>query len=136
LGGTTNFLSGLHPDLTNYNRMTPPRADDLGFLVRDGSLPPRSLVFLVLAFGPSPIGSLPLQTLIPNATGNVCINFVEGSTLLSLTDGTGVAQFDLQLNSGQRALLAGMSPSDFWYQALVLTQTAAAHATGCGIQHL
>jgi hypothetical protein len=135
LGGTTNFLSGLNPDLHDFNAMTPARADDIGFLVRDPTLPPNSLVFLIVALGPSPAGSLPLRTIVsPGSRGNVCIDFTQGTTTLGFTNAAGVAQFALRLTGAQRNVFRNMAPFDFWYQALVLGTTDA-HGTGCGIQH-
>lgn len=145
LGGTTNFLSGLNPDLYDFSLSSTPRADDVGFLVTDGSVP-SSAVFVIVAFGPSPVGSVPLSTLTPavahpNTKGNVCIDFAFGTTFLGISDGTGVFQFMLTLTPAIRTLIQGLSPIDLWYQGFVLNSSAGGppfevHATGCGIQHL
>ncbi|GAB4160348.1 MAG: hypothetical protein Fur0037_27250 [Planctomycetota bacterium] len=100
----------------------------------------------MVAFGPSPIGSVPLTQLSPslahpNTRGNVCINFTNTAFLLSFTNGQGIAQTLLQLTPPVRAALQGASPIDIWYQGFLLnvagsTSQLELHATGCGIQHL
>lgn len=150
LGGTTNFFSGLHPDIYDGNLQTPPRADDIGFVVSDNSSPGMP-AFLMVAFGPSPIGSLPLSlvapiTAHPGTKGNVCIDFTTAATFFGLTDASGVYQQMMTLSPGARTLIQGLSqpnqPFDLWYQGFVLNLASGTgpalevHATGCGIQHL
>lgn len=144
-GGTTNMLSGQNPDINDFSLSVPPRADDIGFLVTEANLP-NSLVVLMVSFGPSPVGSLPLSTLSaafahPNTRGNVCINFTNAATLIGLTDANGRSQTMLTLTPATRAILGTAAPIDLWYQGFVLNSAATGgqlelHATGCGIQHL
>jgi hypothetical protein len=144
LGGTTNWLSGLNPDLNNFTNSTPARADDIGFVVTESGLP-FSPVFVLIALGPSPLGSLPVSTIMgpvanPATKGNVCIDFTTAASFLGFSDGTGVYQHMLTLTPAVRAAFQGLTPIDLWYQGFVLdtsaTQGFKVHATGCGIQHL
>lgn len=149
LGGTTNFFSGLYPDTYNGTASATPRADDIGFLVADSNFP-NSPVFVILAFGPSPLGSVPLSLLspavaAPGTRGNVCVDFTTGVTFFGLSNSTGQYQQMLTLNAGARSVIQGLtSPTqtfDFWYQGFVMNVGAAGpalevHATGCGVQHL
>lgn len=149
LGGTTNFISGLHPDVYNGNAMATPRQDDIGFLVTDVNFV-NAPVFVMLALGPNPLGSLPLASMAPavnapGTRGNVCIDFTTAVTFLGFTNGTGLYQHMLTLDAGSRSIIQGMSlplaPLEMYYQAFVLNPASAAgplevHATGCGIQHL
>jgi len=141
LGGTTNMFSGLYPDYNDSNLQTPARADDIGFLVNDISIP-NAPVFILVAFGGSPLGSQPLSALMqgsggPGTKGNICIDFTTAATFLAFSNATGVAQLMLPMGAGDRAAFASFSPIDVWYQAVVLdVNTFDAHATGCGIQHL
>lgn len=144
LGGTTNMFSGLNPDLNDFNLQTPARADDIGFLVNDASLP-NSPVFVLIAFGGSPLGSTPLAPLMaglsgPGTKGNVCIDFTSAATFLGFSNSTGVYQHMLALNAATRLAFQGLSPIDVWYQGFMLNTAAVggieAHATGCGVQHL
>ena len=141
LGGTTNMFSGLYPDYNDSNLQTPARADDIGFLVNDVSMP-NSPVFILVAFGGSPVGSQPLSLLMqglggPGTKGNVCIDFTTAATFLAFSNATGVAQLMLPMGAGDRAAFQFFSPIDVWYQGFALnTTTFDAHATGCGVQHL
>jgi len=144
LGGTTNWLSGLHPDLYDFTASTPPRADDVGFVVTDASLP-FAPVFVLVGLGGSPLGSLPVATIMgpsanPGTKGNACIDFTTAATFLGFSDGTGVYQHMLSLSPAVRTAFQGFSPIDLWFQGFVLdtaaTQGFKVHATGCGIQHL
>lgn len=144
LGGTTNMFSGLYPDLNDNHAQTPARADEIGFLVNDASLP-NAPVFVLIAFGGSPIGSTPLAPLMaglsgPGTKGNVCIDFTSAATFLGFSNATGVYQHMLALSPATRLALTGFSPIDVWYQGFMLNTAAVggieAHATGCGIQHL
>lgn len=144
LGGTTNFFSGLHPDVYDGNLSTLPRADDPGFLVTEATLP-NAPVFVIVALGPRPGGSAPLRALFPgalgpNTRGNLCID-PAGATFLGLADATGLHQRQFPLNPAARAIIQGLSapgaPFDLWYQGFVLdVNTLSVRATGCGIQHL
>ncbi|MCA8964283.1 MAG: hypothetical protein H6838_10710 [Planctomycetes bacterium] len=150
LGGTTNFFSGLHPDVYDANLQPTPRADDIGFVVSDNSSPIMP-AFLMVAFGPSPIGSLPLNVIAPSTAhpgtkGNVCIDFTTAVTFFGLTDAAGVYQQMLTLSPSARQIIQSLSlpnqPFDIWYQGFVLNlasgtgPTLEVHATGCGVQHL
>ncbi len=146
LGGTTNFISGLHPDVYDGNVSTPTRQDDIGFLVTDVNLP-NTPVLLLLALGPSPIGSLPLTTVLssavlPTSRGNLCADFVNGVTFVGFSNAQGLFQQMLTLPPATRALIQSLSlpnqPLDFWYQGFVLNLASGleVRATGCGIQHL
>lgn len=148
---TTGFVSGLHPDIYNARGANPPVLDEIGFAVKDGSLP-NAVGFVIVAFAGYPLGSVPLRNLSPllahaNTQGNVCIDLVPplSSTQLITTDALGSAEFRLPLTPQARAAVQAMSsptqPFDVWYQAFLIdTSTAGAqvamHATGCGIQHL
>lgn len=149
LGGTTNFFSGLHPDIYDGNLSVPPRADDIGFLVSEVNIP-NAPVFVILALGPSPVGSIPLANLTPavanpNTRGNVCVDFAFGVTFFGVSNAQGLYQHMLTLNPTIRSLIQGLSlpgqPYDIWYQGFVLNpnSTGGAYevrATGCGKQHL
>ncbi len=144
LGGTTNILSGTHPDVYDSLGSTPPRADDIGFLVNDVNLP-NAVVLTTVAFGPSPAGSIPLTVLVPpanspNTRGNVCVDFTTGALFVGFTDANGVHQFMMTLNAQARAQIQAASPMDIWYQSFILSPTATSplevHGTGCAIQHL
>jgi hypothetical protein len=141
LGGTTNMFSGLYPDYNDANLQTPARADDIGFLVNDVSMP-NAPVFILVAFGGSPVGSLPLSVLMqglggPGTKGNVCVDFTTAATFLTFSNATGVAQLMLPMSAGDRAAFAALTPIDVWYQGFALNPaTFDAHATGCGVQHL
>lgn len=144
LGGTTNMFSGLYPDFSDLNAQTPARADDIGFLVNDVSVP-NAPVFILISFQGSPIGSQPLLQLMqgaggPGTKGNVCVDFTAAATFLAFSNATGVAQLMLTMPPAVRAAYQSASPIDLWYQGFVLNTAAVggleAHATGCGIQHL
>lgn len=150
LGGTTNFFSGLHPDTYDANLQSTPRADDIGFVISDNSAPAMP-AFLMVAFGPSPIGSLPLSLLAPatahpGTKGNVCIDFTTAATYLGVTNASGVYQQMMSLSPGGRQIIQMLSlPNqsfDIWYQGFVLnlasgtSPTLEVHATGCGVHHL
>jgi hypothetical protein len=145
LGGTTNMFSGLNPDLYDFNLQTPARADDIGFLVNDVSVP-SAPVFVLLAFGGSPVGSQPLATLMSGLAGagtkgNVCIDFTAAATVLGFSNATGVFQYMLTMTPATRLAYQGLYPMNLWYQAFVLDTVSPGpginvHATGCGVQHL
>lgn len=145
LGGTTNFISGLHPDVWDGNLSTPARADNPGFLVTDVNYP-NAPVFVIVALGPSFIGSQPLTTLFPgvlgpSTRGNACIDFVTGVTMFGISGSTGMFQMTMNLDAGTRAIIQSYSAPntsfDFWYQGFVLdAPTMSVLATGCGVQHM
>jgi hypothetical protein len=141
LGGTTNMFSGLYPDVNDTTATS--RNDDIGFLVNDVSVP-NGLVFVMVAFGPNPLGSLPLSLLMgasanPATKGNVCIDFTTAASFLGVANATGVYQHMLTLNPAVRNALVGLSPISLWYQGFVVNTASSpgmeVHATGCGIQH-
>lgn len=143
-GGTTNFLSGLNPDLSDANLSTPPRADNIGILITDPNYP-NSAVFIMTAIFASPIGSLPLAslaagTITSNSTGNVCIDFTTASVSLNFTNSTGVCQQMMTFPPAVRTLLARWRPLEMFYQGFILnsanTTGIELHGTGCVNQHL
>lgn len=146
LGGTTNFISGLHPDINDSLATTPARLDDIGFLVTEVNRP-NSIVLVLVALGPSPVGSLPLTAALggaitPTSRGNLCADFVNGVTFLGISDAQGVFQQMLTLTPAARTLISSLSapgaPVDLWYQGIVVDLSAGLdlRASGCGIQHL
>jgi hypothetical protein len=145
LGGTTNMFSGLNPDLYDFNLQTPPRADDIGFLVNDVSVP-NAPVFVLLSFGLSPVGSQPLVNLMSGSAGagtkgNVCVDFTAAATFLGFSGPTGILQMMLPMSPATRAAYQALFPMNLVYQAFVLDTLAPGpgitiHATGCGVQHL
>jgi hypothetical protein len=143
-GGTTNMLSGLNPDVNDFNLSTPARADNIGFLITDANYP-NSPVFVMTALFPNPIGSLPLTTLASgsvttNSTGNVCIDFTSANVALSFTNASGVCQYMMPISPGARTLIGSFRPLDIWYQGFVFNPAnpngLELHGTGCAIQHL
>jgi hypothetical protein len=146
--GTSNFISGLHPDVNGLN---PGRADDIGFGVthHTAQMPVGSLVFVMFALGPSPIGSLPVSTFganSPDSAGNVCIDFTAAATFLAFTQpgaiaNMGEAQVIVALSPVARSIIASIPGSlDFWWQGFALDATSAngleVRTTGCVLQHV
>lgn len=152
--GTSNFLSGMHPDINGLNGG---RADNIGFAVTTGTaqVPAGNPVFILMALGPSPIGSTPLTTIAggaagPGSAGNVCIDFTSAATFLTtLVTGqansfniVAEAQLNVPLNAGVRAVIGSIAgPVDLWWQGFALDLAAAGpgleiRASGCAIQHL
>lgn len=148
--GTSNFLSGLHPDINGTN---PGRADDIGFGVTTHlqQMPVGSPVFVLLAFGPSPLGSTPVNSFPiannPDSAGNVCIDFTTAATFLAFTaagqvNTMGEAQLMIPLSASTRAVIAGLAgPLDLWWQGFALDATNVGptlelRASGCVIQKL
>lgn len=137
--GTSDFLSGLHPDLHGLNAG---RADNVGFGVthHTGQMPVGSPVFMLLAFGPSPVGSLPITSFAgidpANSAGNVCIDFTTAATFLVFSGpgffaNTGEAQLMLSLTPQVRATLLSLAgPFDFWWQGFAVDATT----TGAGFE--
>lgn len=146
---STNFLSGLYPDIYDASGATPPRYDDLGFVVAEANLPNAPL-FVAVAFGGNPAGSPPIASLgplfaAPGTRGNVCIDVHQAAVFFLTTDGNGIADFHLPLTMPVRTAIQAMSsptaPFDLWYQGFVLNPNGPGpalevRATGCGVQHL
>lgn len=148
--GTSDFLSGLHPDVNGFNAG---RADNVGFGVthHTGQMPVGSPVFILLAFGPSPVGPLALSSFGAvdpvNSAGLVCLDFTNAATFLTFSQAgifttMGEAQLMLTLTPQTRSILTSMaSPFDFWWQGFAVdtTNTGAGfevRATGCVLQHV
>ena len=152
--GTSNFLSGMHPDINGLNAG---RADNIGFAVTTGTaqVPAGNPVFILMAFGPSPIGSTPLTTIAggaagPGTSGNVCIDFTTAASFLAtLVSGqpnsfttVAEAQLNVPLNAGVRSVVASIPGQvDLWWQGFALDLGAAGpgleiRASGCAVQHL
>ncbi len=148
--GTSNFLSGLHPDV---NGLSLGRADEIGFGIthHTAQMPVGSPMFVLLAFGPSPIGSLPISTFggvdPVNSAGTVCIDFTTAATFVAVSQpgflaNMGEAQLMLSLTPQTRAVIASLpSPFDFWWQAVALDATGTGaglelRTTGCVVQHI
>jgi hypothetical protein len=145
-GGTTNMMSGSNPDTFNFNASATPRADNPGFLVTDVNFP-GAPVFVLQAFGPSPVGSLPATFFgsiagQPGTRGNVCIDFINASLSIGFLDGTGRMANVVPMNPALSAQIAALPPFDVWWQAFVVNVAASVaapfelHATGCIVQHL
>lgn len=158
LGGTTNMLSGLYPDVNDATASVPPpagspaRADDIGFLITERNRP-NSLAIIRFAFGPlvggfNPDGSLPMA-FIPGfnaatSTGNVCIDLADPSayTLINFTDANGRCQQMFNLgpaNSPARQFLASFGALNMQWQGFVVNlalSPAEVKATGCATVHL
>lgn len=141
LGGSTTALSGLYPDVNNTTNNN--RFDDIGFLVNDSTVP-NGLVFVLVAFGGNPLGSVPLTFLMgsqanPATKGNVCIDFTTAAVFLGVANAAGNYQHMLNLSTPTRNALTSLSPLGLWYQGFVVntntTPGLEVHATGCGIQH-
>lgn len=148
--GTSNFLSGLHPDVNGTNLG---RADEIGFGMthHSGQMPVGSPVFILLAFGPSTLGSLPLTTFNGvdpvNSAGSVCIDFINAATFVAISQpgflaNMGEAQLMLTLSPQTRNVINSMpSPFDFWWQGIALDATSTGsglelRSTGCVVQHV
>lgn len=148
--GTSDFLSGLHPDINGLN---PGRLDNIGFGVthHTGQMPVGSPVVILLALGPSPIGSQPLANLTgfdpANSGGYLCIDFTTAASFLVLSTpgflaNMAEAQLMLPLTAPVRAVLAAQgSPFDFWWQGFAVDLAAPGpllevRASGCVKQHI
>jgi hypothetical protein len=145
LGGITDMMSGSNPDTFNFTASTPPRADSPGFLVTDVNFP-NAPVFLLQAFGPSPVGPVPAIS-VPLAAaagtrGNVCIDVTTANLTFAVTDATGRFQHTVPMTPALSATIAALPPFDVWWQAFVVNTVATPaapfelHGTGCAIQHL
>jgi hypothetical protein len=153
-GGTSDFLSGLHPDLNGSN---PGRADNVGFAVTTGvgQVAAGNPAFVLLALGPSPVGSLPLTTLLgsnagPGSAGNVCVDFTTAASFLTIlavgqpNSFTVVAegQVNVPISAGLRSALTVLpGPIDLWWQAIVIDTSGTGpgleiRSSGCVLQHL
>jgi hypothetical protein len=148
--GTSDFLSGLHPDINGLN---PGRADNIGFGIthHTGQMPVGSPVIVMLALGPSTLGSLPLGTLTgfnPTASnGRLCIDFLSAASFVILS-GPGFlpnmaeGQLMLPLTPQVRAQIAAQGPGFvLWWQGVAIDFTFAgpdleARSTGCVKQHM
>jgi hypothetical protein len=152
--GTSDFLSGLHPDLNGSN---PGRADNVGFAVTTGTaqVGAGNPAFVLLALGPSPIGSTPLTTLLgagagAGSAGNICVDFTTAATFLTVL-ATGQpnsfsvvaeAQVNVPISAGLRAALTVLpGPIDLWWQGIVIDTSAPGpgleiRSSGCVLQHL
>ncbi len=155
LGGTTNMLSGLHPDLHNAAASIPPpplspaRADDFGFLVTEGQRP-NALVLARISFGPlqgggNPDGSQAVASIpgfnASGSVGNVCVDLTDpsGITFFGVSNSLGRHQTMVAMNAATRAFLAAYGPVDVTWQGFVVdlaTSPLEARATGCVTQRL
>lgn len=146
--GTSDFISGLHPDINGQNAG---RADNVGFGVshHTGQMPVGSPVIVMLALGPSPVGSLPITAIgadPANSGGNICIDFTTGLTFLALSApgflmNQAEAQVIFPIGPQTRAVIASLpGPVDFWWQGFALDFTNTTgfeiRASGCAVQHL
>jgi hypothetical protein len=147
--GTSDFLSGLHPDINGFN---PGRADNIGFGVthHTGQMPVGSAVLIMLAFGSSPIGTVPVASLgfDPASSGGlVCIDFTTAASFLTLSTpgflaNMGEAQLMLPLTPQVRGAIASQGPGfNFWWQGFAIDLTAPGpllevRASGCVKQHM
>lgn len=143
--GTSNFLSGLHPDI--------PRGDNIGFAVTSHTtqVAAPSLGVILLAFGPSPVGPLPLTAFggfDPSSVGNLCVDFTTALQFFVLCN-TGQTnsfanmvegQLVLPLGANERAIVAAQPGNfDIWWQGFVIDSAGTGlevHASACAIQHL
>lgn len=155
LGGTTNMLSGLHPDLHNAAASIPPplgspaRADDFGFLVTEGQRP-NALVLTRMSFGPlvgggNPDGSQSVASIpgfgAAGSVGNVCVDLADpsGITFFGVSNAFGRCQTMVTMSAATRAFLAAYGPVDVTWQGFVVdlaTSPFEARATGCVTQRL
>lgn len=129
--GTTSMLSGLHPDAA-APPANPGRADDVGFLFGDWSMPALSPVVFIAAFADfGPV--VPLDTLVPGSLGSLCIDpaalFPLGVAPLT----AGSASLVTVIPAAVRPLLAGES---WTQQAIALDPTTGTlRGSQCGKQH-
>ncbi len=143
--GTSDLLSGSHPDIA--------RGDSVGFAMTANSaqVASGSLAIVLLGFGPSPFGSLPISTfavLDPSSAGNMCLDFTTALTFFTVVN-AGQAnslpnmvegQFVYPIGPAEQAIVQNTpAPLDLWWQGLVLdaaNPVLEVHATGCAVQHL
>ena len=155
LGGTTNMLSGLHPDLHDAAATIPPpplspaRADDIGFLVTENQRP-NAIVVARLSFGPltggsNPDGSQPVAQIpgfeAAGSVGNVCVDLVDpnGITFFGVSNAFGRFQAMVTMSAPTRAFLRAYGAVDVTWQGFVVdlaTSPIEARATGCVTQRL
>src|SRR5262249_26382342 len=135
----------------------PGRADNVGFAMTSGTaqVGAGNPAFVLLALGPSPLGSLPLTTLLganagPGSAGNMCVDFTTAATFLAvLVTGqpnsfnvVAEAQLNVPISAGLRnALTVLPGPIDLWWQGLVIDTSGTGpgleiRASGCVVQHL
>ncbi len=146
--GTSDFLSGLHPDVNGLNAG---RVDNVGFGVshHTGQMPVGSVIIFALALGPSPIGPLPVVLIgadPANSGGSICLDFTTASTFVALSApgflaNQAEAQVMLPLDAATRAVIASLpGPVDFWWQGFAIdfgnTTGFEIRASGCAVQHL
>lgn len=141
--GTSNMLSGLHPDVFDANGTG--RVDDLGFVFVD----PRCAngpVFAAFAFGPSAAAPQPVLTFpgVPRgSSGVLCLDVatVDLSLAFRLADGLGAAVFSLPLGppgSPPRAFVAQNPGLELYWQGFGVERgglggIAGIHASGCSV---
>lgn len=145
LGGTTNMLSGLHPDVNDAALATPARADDIGFLISETNRR-SSLCAVIAGFGPPsfgiyPDGTIPMAALFldPDTRGLLCVDPGPTSIIfLGQTNATaGVYQQMFGLTLAQRAQIALLTPFELIWQGFVIDATLTeVLATGCVSQKL
>ncbi len=155
LGGTTNMLSGLHPDLHDAAATIPPpplspaRADDIGFLVTENQRP-NAIVVARLSFGPltggsNPDGSQPVAQIpgfeAAGSVGNVCVDLVDpsGITFFGVSNAFGRFQTMVSMSVQTRAFLRAYGAVAVTWQGFVVdlaTSPIEARATGCVTQRL
>ena len=127
--GGTSMLSGLHPDAAS-----PPqnagRADDVGFLFADQTLPVGSPVFFFgsfTGFGPH----VPIDSILPGSAGVVCLDanwFLLGVTFLDTTHSTA---WVTTIHAADRSNL----PTQWAQQAIGWDMaTGILRSTQCGMQ--
>lgn len=143
--GTSDFLSGTNPDFA--------RGDSVGFAMtaHSSQVASGSLAVVLLGFGPSPVGSLPVSAFLPldpSSSGNLCIDFTTALQFFTVVSGGQLnslpnmveGQFVYPVGPAEQAIVANTVGSlDIWWQGLVLdagNPTLEVHATGCAIQHL
>lgn len=148
--GTTDLLSGLHPDIA--------RGDDIGFVARvdTGVLPVGTPVAFLMALAPAtlpvPLAHLPLSA-APGTRGVLGIDPAQAAVFLGfvgvspnpvvpggpLAEGEAVVHIDMNAARGVVAALPG--PLEVWWQAVALAPGAAGppfdvRASGLVVQRL
>lgn len=149
--GTSDFLSGLHPDI---NGLQAGRADNIGFGITHhvGQMPAGTPVLVQLALGASPAGPLQINALAGfdpvNSGGTLCIDFTAAVEFFTITAvdtlfaTMATAQIMVPVPAGLRAQIAGLgAPVDFWWQAFAIDfsnpgPNLEVRASGCVVQHL
>jgi len=142
-GGTTNMLSGLHPDTNDFNLAG--RADDIGFVLTEANRKP-SACAVIVGFGPPAFGiypdltfPLPFIFADPDTRGLLCVEPGAPSTMfIGVSNSTnGIFQQMFGLTPSVRALIPALQPLDIIWQGFVVDGTLTeVKATGCVTQHL